>query len=44
MEFAKVALDKNFEIFVVYNATLTAMLIHSSRVFQAYNDPILTPL
>lgn len=43
-EFAKVAIDKNFEIFVVYNATLKAMLIHSFRAFQAYNDPILTTL
>ncbi len=46
-EFAKAALDRNSETFVVYVTALelpTAMPIHPSRTSQVLDDPILATL
>lgn len=44
IKFAKVALNKNIEIFVIHFATLKAMPIHHSRDFKFSDDIILAAL
>lgn len=46
-EFAKAALDKNFETFIIYVAALevpTAIPIHFSKAYQVQDNPTLTVL
>lgn len=43
-EFAKAALDENFEIFVVHIAALETIPIHSFKVFQVQDEYTLATL